>query len=53
MQNEKNNSDNEKRKIKIYRYLINLFFAFVNPVTIIIYLIIWGYFRFALPVINK
>lgn len=37
----------EQQKIKIYKLLVNIFFILVNPITIIIYLLIIGYFVFA------
>lgn len=37
----------EQKKIAIYKLLINIFFILVNPITIILYLLIWGYFTFA------
>lgn len=45
----KNNQEQQKeqKKIAIYKLLINIFFILVNPITIILYLLIWGYFAFA------
>lgn len=37
----------EQKKIAIYKLLINIFFILVNPITIILYILIWGYFTFA------
>ena len=39
-------------RIPLYKSLINLFFILVNPITIIIYLLIWGYFAFAVPILQ-
>lgn len=38
----------EQKKIAMYKLLINIFFILVNPITIILYLLIWGYFAFAI-----
>ena len=43
----------KEKRIPIYKALINIFFIFVNPITIILYLIIWGYFAFAVPTFKE
>lgn len=42
----------KEKRMSIYKAIVNLFFIFVNPVTITIYFIIWGYFAFALPILQ-
>ena len=51
MQQEKKKK--EEQRIIIFYNLMKLFFAIVNPITIIIFLFIWGYFKFALPILNN
>lgn len=48
---EQQQKDNQK--IKKYKTLVNIFFIFVNPITIIIFLLILGYFKIALPILNS
>lgn len=43
----------DKQKVKKYKTLVNLFFIIVNPITIIIFLLILGYFKIALPILNS
>ncbi len=43
----------DNKKIKRYKTLVNIFFIFVNPITIIIFLLILGYFKIALPILNS
>ena len=43
----------DNQKIKKYKTLVNIFFIFVNPITITIFLLILGYFKIALPILNS
>lgn len=37
----------EIQRIELYKKLVNIFFLIANPITIILFLIILGYFKFA------
>lgn len=43
----------KKDRTKLYKTLVSIFFVFVNPITIILYLVIWGYFAFAVPTFEE
>lgn len=43
----------QEKKTNLYITLINIFFLLVNPITIILFLLILGYFKIALPILNS
>ena len=63
VQELKNEYKNEKKetekatkeaiKQEKYKKYITIFFILFNPITIILYIIIWGYFAFAEPVFKE
>lgn len=47
LQKQKEQEQKQLQKIELYKKLVNIFFLIVNPVTIILFLLILGYFKFA------
>lgn len=43
----------QNRKAKLHTKLVSIFFIIVNPITIILFLLILGYFKIALPILNN
>ena len=46
LQKQKEQEQKQLQRIELYKKLINIFFIFVNPITIILFLLILGYFKF-------
>ena len=46
LQKQKEQEQKQLQQIELYKKLVNIFFLIVNPVTIILFLLILGYFKF-------
>ena len=49
LQQQQQEQQKEDKKTDLYKALLKIFFVLFNPITIILYVLIWGYFTFALP----
>lgn len=53
LQKEHEQQEKKLKQINTYKTIVNIFFLFINPITIIIFLLVLGYFKIALPILNS